>query len=135
MASNTRKVTDGPSHAVCYCEKWESEFTWLVPERNEVGVVVGMFCRLCTRHKCTGKYNHSSVWNEVPCVSLCNMGCQMRQKAMRHNSIIYLPLLFIYQTPISISDSYLYISDSYLYIRLLFIYIRLLFVYQTPIYM
>ena len=49
------------------------------------------------------------------------MGCQMRQKAMRHNSIIYFPLLFIYQTPLCVSDSYLYISDSYLYIRLLFI--------------
>ena len=43
MASKKRKVTDGSSHAVRYCEKWESEFTWLVPEGNEVGVVVGMF--------------------------------------------------------------------------------------------
>ena len=48
------------------------------------------------------------------------MGCQMRQKVMRHNR-------HLFTTPI-------YISDSYLYIRLLFIYIRLLFVYQTPIY-
>ena len=49
------------------------------------------------------------------------------------DSYLYIGLLFINRTPIYISDSPIYISDSYLHIGLLFIYQTLLFTYRTPI--
>ena len=52
-------------HVVGYNIKWEEEYKWLVPDWNEVGVVTGMFCELCTRYKGRITYNHSSVWNAL----------------------------------------------------------------------
>lgn len=59
-----RKGRDSSRYKVQYCQEWE-EFKWLLP-KVEKGVVVGMFCKMCKRHKCTAKYNHSTVWSEVP---------------------------------------------------------------------
>ena len=33
-----------PKHATGYNVMWEKDFPWLVPKRNEAGVVDGMFC-------------------------------------------------------------------------------------------
>ena len=61
---------DSSKHLVQYNTKWESEFPWLVPKKYTCKVV-GMLCSLCMRHcKCTGKYNHSTVWSETPCICL-----------------------------------------------------------------
>ena len=59
-----RKVDrlDSSKLLVQYNTKWESEFPWLVPKKYTCKVV-GMLCSLCMRHKCTGKDNHSTVWN------------------------------------------------------------------------
>ena len=47
------------------CLHQSSNIKW--EEKN--GVVTGMFCELCTRHKWKDKYKiHSSVWNETPCL-------------------------------------------------------------------
>lgn len=32
-------------HAVGYKTRWETEFPWLLPERNSMGVVIGMLCQ------------------------------------------------------------------------------------------
>ena len=63
-SAGTRKKkvgrVDSSKHLVQYNTKWESEFPWRVPKKDNCKVV-GMLCSLCMRHKCTAKYNHSSV--------------------------------------------------------------------------
>ena len=50
------------------------------------------------------------------------------------DSYLYIGLLFIYWTPIYISNSYLYIGLLFIYRTLLFIYRTLLFIYQTLLF-
>ena len=54
MRARKRKVgrLDSSKHLVQYNTKWESEFPWLVPKKDNCKVV-GMLCSLCMRHKCT----------------------------------------------------------------------------------
>ena len=49
-----RKVgrIDSSKHLVQYNTKWESEFPWLVPKKDNCKDV-RMLCSLCMRHKCT----------------------------------------------------------------------------------
>ena len=63
---------------VHYNEAWEREFTWLVPKK-EGDKVIGMLCRLCMKHNCTAKYNHSNVWSETPCI------CIRKDSVRRHS--------------------------------------------------
>ncbi len=77
-ASTSNSQVSG--HVVGYNIKWEEEYKWLVPYRDEVGVITGMFCELCIRYKCKNKYNHSAVWNETPCVCL-------RKDSVRRHSV------------------------------------------------
>ena len=53
-----RKVgsNDATKHAMGYKTKWETDFPWLLPEKNSTGVVTGMLCQLCRRHKTVNKY-------------------------------------------------------------------------------
>ena len=64
--SGRKSSTELVSH---YKEEWEKEFTWLIPKMDS-GKFTGMLCRLCLKHKCTGKYNHSTVWTITPCVCI-----------------------------------------------------------------
>ena len=63
-----RLSQDTSKHLVGYRQLWESEFTWLIPVETD-GLVTGMLCRLCQRHKTKNKYNHSPVWSSTPCIS------------------------------------------------------------------
>ena len=67
-----RKVgsNDATKHAVGYKTKWESDFPWLLSEKNSAGEVIEMLCRLCRRHKTGNKYNKTTVWSETPCVCM-----------------------------------------------------------------
>ena len=68
-------------------QKWKEEYAWLVPERNEAGVVVGMFCSLCKRHKCKNKCNQSAVWNETPCVCLRKNSVRRHSLSLQHKAV------------------------------------------------
>ena len=54
-------------HAVVYNSEWEEQFMWLLPLTTDSGVVTGMLCRICKRHKMENKYNKSRVWSGTPC--------------------------------------------------------------------
>ena len=67
-----RKVgSNDAKHAVGYKTKWESDFPWLLSEKNSEGEVIGMLCRLC---KTGNKYNKTTVWSETPCVCMLEEG-------------------------------------------------------------
>ena len=63
--------------------KWESEYPWLVPKKDN-NEVVGMLCSLCMKHKCTGKYNHSKVWGETPCICLRKDSIRRHSLSLQH---------------------------------------------------
>ena len=48
-SSTKMKVDDGSRHVVGF--KWEDEYAWLIPHRSKTGEVVGIYCKLCRRHK------------------------------------------------------------------------------------
>ena len=57
-------------HAIGYKSPWEEDYPWLYPVRSSEGDVVGMLCNGCKKHKTKNKYNQTTVWSQVPCVSL-----------------------------------------------------------------
>ena len=50
-----RLSQDTSKHLVGYGQLWENEFTWLIPVETD-GLVTGILCRLCQRHKTKNKY-------------------------------------------------------------------------------
>ena len=81
-----RKVgrLDSSKHLVQYNTKWESKFPWLVPKKDNCKVV-GMLCSLCMRHKCTAKYNHSTV---TPCICLRKDSIQRHSLSLQHKEAV-----------------------------------------------
>ena len=77
-------------HVVGYNIKWEEEYKWLVPDQNEGGVVTGMYCELCIRHKCKNKYNHSAVWNETPCVCVRKDSVRRHSLSVQHKEAVIM---------------------------------------------
>ena len=71
-------------HVVGYNSKWEEEFPWLIPKRNEAGVVTGMFCSWCVRHKTKNKQNHAAVWNVTPCVCIRKDSVRRHSLSLQH---------------------------------------------------
>ena len=84
-----RKVgrLDSSKHLVQYNTKWEREFPWLVPKKDTCKFV-GMLCSLCMRHKCTAKYNHSTVWSETPCICLCKDSIRRHSLSLQHKEAV-----------------------------------------------
>ena len=87
-AIKKRKVGDDSKHTVGYRAQWEEEYSWLIPERNEAGVVVGMFCRLCKRYRCRNKYNHTVVWSETPCVCIRKDSVRRHSLSLQHKEAL-----------------------------------------------
>ena len=88
-ASKRCRVSDtGSKHVVGYNSKWREEFAWLVPERNDAGAVVGMFCSLCKRYNCKNKSNQSAVWNETPCICLRKDSVRRHSLSLQHKEAV-----------------------------------------------
>ena len=84
-----RKVgrLDSSKHLVQYNTKWESEFPWLLPKKDNCKVF-GMLCSPCMRHKCTAKYNHSTVWSETPCICLRKDSIRKHSLSFHHKEAV-----------------------------------------------
>ena len=86
--STTKKTKVGCSstsgHAVGYNSKWEEEFPWLLTVKNDSGVVTGMLCRICKRHKTESKYNKSTVWSETPCTCIRKDSVRRHSQTLQH---------------------------------------------------
>ena len=84
-----RLSQDTSKHLVGYRQLWESEFTWLIPVETD-GLVTGMLCRLCQRHKTKNKYNHSPVWSSTPCISFRKDALGRHANSDQHKSALEL---------------------------------------------
>ena len=70
-ASTSTKVKVGSiGHAVVNNSEWEEVFLWLMPVTNDLGIMTGMLCRICKRHKTENKYNKSRVWSGTLCTCI-----------------------------------------------------------------
>ena len=85
-----RKVggNDATKHALGYKTKWESEFPWLLPEKNSTGTETGMLCRSCKRHKTGNKYNKATVWSDTPCVCLRKDSIRRHSQSLQHKEAV-----------------------------------------------
>ena len=74
-----RLSQDTSKHLVGYRQLWESETD---------GLVTGMLCRLCQRHKTKNKYNHSPVWSSTPCISFRKDALGRHANSDQHKSAV-----------------------------------------------
>ena len=81
--ASTSKV-GSRGHAVGYKSEWEEEFPWLLPLKNDSGVVTGMLCRTCKRHKTENKYNKSRVWSGTPCTCIRKDSVRRHSQSLQH---------------------------------------------------
>ena len=73
-------------HVVVYNSEWEEEFSWLVPMRNDSGIVTGMLCRNCKRHETENKYNKSRVWSGTPCRCIRKDSVRRHSQSLQHKN-------------------------------------------------
>ena len=74
------KVGSG-GYVVVYNSEWEEE---LVPMRSNSGIVTGMLCRICKRHKTENKYNKSRVWSGTPCRCIRKDSVRRHSQSLQH---------------------------------------------------
>ena len=53
-----------------------------------MGIVTGMLCRLCRRHKTGNKYNKTTVWSETSCVCLRKDSVCRHSKSLHHKEAV-----------------------------------------------
>ena len=82
--ASKRVKVGGRGHAVVYNSDWELEFPWLMPLKNESGMVKGMLCSICKRHKTENKYNKSTVWNVTPCTCIRKDSVRRHSQSLQH---------------------------------------------------
>ncbi len=83
-----RQKFDSSKHLVAYVSKWEEEFNWLMPVKNSSGVVTGMLCQLCKRHKTVSKFNKSTVWSVTPCICIRKDSVRRHSKSLQHKQAV-----------------------------------------------
>ena len=75
-------------HATGYKAEWKREFSWVEPVRNERGEVVGLYCKLCKRHKRKNKYNQCTVWSETPCTTIPKDAVCHHSLSQQHKAVV-----------------------------------------------
>ena len=53
-------------------------------KKKDTGIVTGMVCKICKRHKTENKYNKSKVWSETPCVCIRKDSVRRHSQTMQH---------------------------------------------------
>lgn len=71
-----------------YKSEWETEFPWLIPEKNSMGEVKGMLCCYCKMHKTVNKYNKSTVWSVTPWVCLRKDSVRRHSQSLQHKEAV-----------------------------------------------
>ena len=52
--------------------------------KNDSGIVTGMLCRICKRHKTENKYNKSRVWSDTPCICIRKESVRRHSQSLQH---------------------------------------------------